>query len=123
MNAHLEHSCWSATYLLAHCGGYRVESARGIRGYVEEIVKAPDESKPVALSVRPASHGTRPFLIPTDDVLELCPDTESIVVRAPNEHAQLLERDEPQPQRTTSRVTFAPVARSLVGGSRSPVLR
>jgi hypothetical protein len=117
VNAHLEHSCWSAEYLLAHCEGYRVESADGTRGYVEEIVLAPDESRALSLLVRPAA-GRRLFLIPADDVLELCPDTELIVVRAPNEHHQLLERDDPRPPRTTSQVTFTPAARSLVG-SRS----
>jgi hypothetical protein len=114
VNANLEHSCWSAEYLLAHCEGYRVESAGGTRGYVEEIVSAPDESRPLSLLVRPAA-GRRLFLVPADDVLELCPDTESVVVRALNEHDRLVKRDEPRPPRTTGPLTFTPAARSLAG--------
>lgn len=113
MNAHLEHSCWSAEYLLTHCEGYRVESPRGIRGYVELIVRAPDQSKPGALLVRPASHGTRPFLITTDDVLELCPDTESIVVLERSGYDRPPDRAKPHLARPTSRVTFTPAAGAL----------
>jgi hypothetical protein len=115
VNANLEHSCWSAEYLLAHCEGYRVESAGGTRGYVEEIVSAPDESRPLALLVRPAAGRSGLFVIPTDNVLELRPDTESLVVRAPNEHDRPLDRGERRRPRTTSLVTFTPAARSMVG--------
>jgi hypothetical protein len=36
-----EYRCWTAEYLLAHCESYRVESADGKVGYVEEVVWSP----------------------------------------------------------------------------------
>ena len=36
---HPEETIWTTEYLLLHCQGYRVESAEGRLGYVEEVVQ------------------------------------------------------------------------------------
>jgi hypothetical protein len=78
----LEHSCWTAEYLLDHCERYRIESSGRALGIVEEVVRSPDGDEPVALLVR-TNRGDRPLVTLTiDDVLELHPDGERIVVRA-----------------------------------------
>jgi hypothetical protein len=81
LNVDLRHSCWSADHLLAHCENYRVESAAGRLGYVEEVIWVPDGSEPAALHVFGIDGR---LAVPIADVLELHPDGEWIVVRAPS---------------------------------------
>lgn len=69
----LEHSCWTAEYLLAHCERYRVESNEGQLGYVEEVIWAPDGSEPLALRVRTGFGEGGLVTIMVGDVLELHP--------------------------------------------------
>lgn len=82
----LGRSCWSADCLLAHCEGYRVESAAGKLGYVEEVVWTPGHkwsrpySEPAALRVS-GEHGR--FTIPIEDVCELHAEGGWIVAHAP----------------------------------------
>ena len=76
-----QHSCWTANHLIGHCEGYRVESNKGTLGYVDEVVWAPDGSEPLALFVRSAS-GEQGLTMMFEGVLELHPNSESIVVRA-----------------------------------------
>ena len=76
-----EQSCWTAEYLLAHCEGYRVESATGRLGYVEEVVWASDVGEPVALRVL---GGRGRVTIPIADVRELHPNGEWIAVQPPS---------------------------------------
>lgn len=78
----LEDSCWTAEYLLAHCERYRVESNEGKLGYVEEVIWAPDGSEPLALRVRTGFGSGGVVTIVVEDVLELHPNGERIVVRA-----------------------------------------
>lgn len=78
-----EHSSWTASYLLAHCEGYRVESNEGELGYVEDVVCAPDGSAPLALRVRSAAGELRDITLISEGVVELHPNSELIVVRAP----------------------------------------
>lgn len=71
---------WTLEHLLAHCEGYRVESAEGECGYVEQVIWKPDGSKPAALLVRVGC--AEPIEIALDDVVELRPQGERIVVEA-----------------------------------------
>ena len=87
----LEHGCWTAEYLLAHCEGYRVESNEGKLGYVEEVVWAPDGSEPLALRVRTGFDERGLITIMIEGVLELHPNGELIVVRAPTGRTEPLE--------------------------------
>ena len=79
----LEHSCWTADYLLSHCERYRVESSEGGLGYVEEVVRSSDDDEPVALLVRTDPGDRSLVAVPIEDVLELHPDGERIVIREP----------------------------------------
>jgi hypothetical protein len=78
----LEHSCWSVAYLLAHCEGFRVESSEGTLGYLENVVWARDRSQPVAFRVQTGSSEEGVVTLAIDDVLELDPNGERLVVRA-----------------------------------------
>jgi hypothetical protein len=78
-----EHSCWTADYLLGHCEDYRVESKEGRLGSVEEVVWSPDGSEPLAFRVGTGYQGEGLVTIAMEDVIELHPDGEWILVRAP----------------------------------------
>jgi hypothetical protein len=78
-----ERTCWSTEYLLAHCEGYRVESAQGTLGHVEDVLQDPSYGvwgEPVALRVRT---DTGVLTVPIEDVLELYPNEKRVVVRRP----------------------------------------
>ena len=49
---HETESCWTHDYLLRHCEEYRVDSADGHIGYVEEIVLPPGGQDPIGFHVR-----------------------------------------------------------------------
>jgi hypothetical protein len=71
---------WTFEHLLAHCEGYRVDSPEGEHGYVEQVIWEPRGSRPAALLVRVGCAG--PIEIPLDDVVELRPQGERIIVQA-----------------------------------------
>lgn len=98
VKADLEHSCWTADYLLAHCEGFRVESSEGTLGYVEEIVWARDRSEPLALRVRSGFGEQGLVTLVIEDVLGLHPKGERIVVRAQTGRAAPLEMHRPAAQ-------------------------
>jgi hypothetical protein len=78
---HPEENIWTIEYLLVHCQGYRVESAEGRLGYVEEVVQDPQWGiwgEPVSLRVR-TDAGI--LAIPIEDVLDLHPNGKRLVVR------------------------------------------
>lgn len=111
VTADLEHSCWTADHLLAHCEGFRVESSKGTLGYVEEVVWARDGSEPLALHVR-TGFGERGLVtLVIEDVLELHPKGERIVVRAQTGRAAPLETHGPAAR---------PKARRRITKRRSP---
>lgn len=74
---HEDESCWTHEYLLRHCERYRVDTADGRVGYVDEVILAPDESEPVALLVR-GSAGV--VVVSIDQIREFSPRAEQIVV-------------------------------------------
>ena len=75
-----EHEPWSSDYWLRHCEGYRVESLDGHVGYVEEVLWAPDETEPIALKVRVGSDHCSFFVLPIEEIREICPRAERIVL-------------------------------------------
>jgi hypothetical protein len=77
-----EHGCWTKEYWLCQSEGYRVESDDGHLGYIEEVVWAPDGSYPLALRVRAVSGERDVITVTTEDVLDVCPLVERILVRA-----------------------------------------
>ncbi len=70
-------SCWSPAYLLDHCEGYRIASADGTVGYVEQVVRCPDGG-PLALRVK-GPNGS--LTVAVGDVVEVHPDDESLLIR------------------------------------------
>ena len=76
----VQETCWTAEYVLAHCERYRVESDQGTLGYVDEVIETEDGTGALGLLVR--TRNGRSFSIGIDDVLELHPSGERIVVRS-----------------------------------------
>jgi hypothetical protein len=78
-----ERTCWSTEHLLVRSKGYRVESAEGTLGRVEDVLLDPSYGawgEPVALRVRMEAGVVT---VPIEDVLELCPNEKRLVVRRP----------------------------------------
>ena len=72
--------CWTREYWLRHCEGYRVESLGGRIGHVDSIVVS-DADEPVALVVRRGiGTGCVTFVIPVEEIRELEPSVERILV-------------------------------------------
>jgi hypothetical protein len=90
------HSCWTTDYLLAHCEHYRVESADGPIGYVERVIRSADGRVPLRLAVR-ACGAEGSLMVAIEDLLELHPEGERIVVRRPSR-----ERTSPEPRRAAA---------------------
>jgi hypothetical protein len=55
-------------YWLQHCHGFRVDSPRGRRGIVEDVLYGADPDQPLALAVRGGLLGQRLELIPIETV-------------------------------------------------------
>jgi len=70
-------SCWSDTYLLSHCEGYRLDATDGTVGYVERVVRRPDGG-PVVLRVNGINGSVT---VAVADVVELHPHDESLLIR------------------------------------------
>jgi len=76
---HQAHEAWTREHWLGHCEGYRVESDEDLLGWVEEVLWTSDESDPLCLRVR---EGLAIVIVPIDEILEVCPAAERILVRA-----------------------------------------
>jgi hypothetical protein len=76
----MQRTCWTSEYLLAHCERYRVESDVGTLGYVDEVILSADGREALGLLVRTGDRGC--VRIGIEEVLELHPSGERIVVRA-----------------------------------------
>jgi hypothetical protein len=72
----LHSGAWSERYWLDHSEGFRVESANGRIGMVDEAVPWMD-----AIAVRAGLNGSRILLVPFDQVLLIDPLEERIVLR------------------------------------------
>jgi hypothetical protein len=70
---------WSRDYWLGHCEGFRVEDEARTLGIVEEVVGPDDE--PEVLVIRGGLFANRVYAVPVDDVLEIEPHAERIVLR------------------------------------------
>jgi hypothetical protein len=71
-------SFWTDEYLLRHCEEYRVDSPDGHHlGYVEEIVRLPDESTPIGFLVRGDSGLT---FVSVNQIRDFSPPAQRIVV-------------------------------------------
>jgi hypothetical protein len=74
-----EHTtCWTSEYALAHCEGFRVFGPEGPAGYVGRVLFAPGATEPLGILV--SGGGSRPFVVARAEILEVCPETERIVV-------------------------------------------
>jgi hypothetical protein len=75
-----EQGSWLDEYWLCHSEGYRVDSDAGHVGYVEEVVWEPVAERPSALLVRTCAGDCATVSVPLDDVVEIRPSVELIVV-------------------------------------------
>ena len=74
------HECWTRTYCLEHCEGYRVETSEGCIGYVEEVVWDPGREEPTTLLVRKSHDACGLAEVPIAQVSEVRPEAEEILV-------------------------------------------
>jgi hypothetical protein len=73
-------SCWTDEYLLAHCECYVIEGESGKRvGFVTRVRLDADEIEAVELVVR-SRPGAAEIIVPVEQVIELRPYGERIVV-------------------------------------------
>ena len=68
-------------YLLAHCEGFTVDSPDGRLGVVEAVLPGPE--RPHALAVRTGLFTTRLLLVPLDEVEQVLPDEQRVVLSGP----------------------------------------
>lgn len=69
-------------YWLAHCEGYRVDSAAGRLGVVEEVRMSSRGKKPI-LAVRAGQLGRRVLLVPAPEVDFIVPRAKRMWLRSP----------------------------------------
>lgn len=67
---------WTDRYWLQHCDGFRVESAAGRIGLVDEVLPAVK-----ALRIRVGLLGRRTLVVPLSEVERIEPRAEQIVLR------------------------------------------
>ena len=73
-------SCWTDEYLLAHCERYMVEGENGARvGFVDRVLCDEDGIEAEKLVVRSFT-GAAEIVVPVEQVIELRPSGERIVV-------------------------------------------
>lgn len=77
---------WSREYWLGHCEGFRVVDETRKLGIVEELVGP--EGEPDVLVVRGGLFAKRVYAVPVDDVLEIEPRAECIVLRMDRDTAR-----------------------------------
>lgn len=71
---------WAHDYWLGHCEGYRVFGPEGRVGIVEAVLGEEDE--PRTLAVREGLFALRIVHVPIEDVVEVQPRAERIVLRS-----------------------------------------
>ncbi len=118
------HTCWTAEYLLAHCERYRIATPERVLGYVDEVILRPDGRRAAALLVR--TEGAKRVAIPVEDVLEVHPSGERIVVRpsrpapgAPADRGRQTSWAAPAPRRATPASSAARATASATAGATS----
>ena len=70
---------WSHDYWLAHCEGFRVDGPEGRVGIVEAVLGHEDE--PTTLAVREGLFALRTVYVPIEQVADIEPRAERIVLR------------------------------------------
>ncbi|HXV96446.1 MAG TPA: hypothetical protein VD695_07850 [Gaiellaceae bacterium] len=75
---------WAHDYWLGHCEGYRVYGPEGRVGIVEAVLGEEDE--PVTLAVREGLFALRTLYVPIEDVIEVHPRAERIILRCSPGH-------------------------------------
>jgi hypothetical protein len=71
---------WSRDYWLGHCEGFRVDCPDGRVGIVETVLG--DEDEPTALAVREGLFALETVIVPIEDVVEVHPRAERILLAA-----------------------------------------
>ena len=71
---------WTREHWLAHCEGYRVETSKGCLGFVDEVVRDPEDETPVTLVVRTSHDAFGLTEVPIALVEEIDPEAEKILV-------------------------------------------
>ena len=71
---------WAEGYWLGHCEGFRVDCPEGRIGIVEAVLGEEDE--PTGLAVREGLFALRTVYVPIDQVAEVQPRAERIVLRS-----------------------------------------
>ena len=71
---------WSRDYWLGHCEGFRVDGPEGRVGVVEAVLGREDE--PTTLAVREGLFALRTVYVPLEQVAEIQPRAERIVLRS-----------------------------------------
>lgn len=88
-----EHPPWWRDHCLLGCVGFLVEGATGTVGFVEQVVC--EGNRPVALVVQAsAAAGARRLRLLIDDVDEVRPESERVVLRRGTRLAEESERRE-----------------------------
>jgi hypothetical protein len=75
---------WAENYWLGHCEGYRVDGPEGRVGIVEAVLG--EEEEPRTLAVREGLFALRTLYVPIEDVIEVHPRAERIVLRSSPDH-------------------------------------
>lgn len=75
-------SCWTDEYLLAHCERYSVESESGVRVGIVEGVRCDEDGIEAEELVIRSLAGAAEIVVPVEEVIELRPWAERIVVSA-----------------------------------------
>ena len=70
---------WSHDYWLGHCEGFRVDGPEGRVGVVEAVLGHEDE--PTTLAVREGLFALRTVYVPIEQVADIDPRAERIVLR------------------------------------------
>jgi hypothetical protein len=69
-------------YWLCRCQGFRVDSPEGRVGFVEEVRFRSRVDRPDALAVRAGLLGRHLLIVPVDEVADIAPREERIVLRS-----------------------------------------
>src|SRR5712691_5655915 len=69
-------------YWLCRCQGFRVDSPEGRVGFVEEVRYRSRVDRPDALAVRAGRVGRHLLIVPVDEVADIAPREERIVLRS-----------------------------------------
>ncbi len=77
----LKESLGSRYYWLGHCEGFRVDSPEGRFGLVEAVMFRTRPDEPDALIVRVGVLGRKLIIVPIEDVADVTPRRERIVLR------------------------------------------